>query len=275
MRLIPLRFAALAALALLFMVAPGASAGGSVAVVVLKEHGIGSAAQAQPHVDRFVAIAKERNGWSSAEGKYVTRRSKAEKYIANKNPHYGILSLGAFLAMRKPHGLTVVGLAEVARAGGRRYYIISKDVGDLGGCKGNTLATNHADDPKFINKVVAGGDFTLDSFNLVPTRRPVQTIKKVARGEAKCALIDDAQMAALGNVSGAEGISDVWKSKLLPPMPVVAFPSASASERSTFQGNLGSLCTGSGAKACKKVGLKKLKSAGEGTYESVISDYQR
>ena len=35
------------------------------------------------------------------------------------------------------------------------------------------------------------GDFTLDSFNLVPTRRPVQTIKKVARGEAVCALIDD------------------------------------------------------------------------------------
>jgi hypothetical protein len=272
-RLSPLRIAALALIAVFAGTASGAHAGDAVHILVLKEHGIGSSAQAQPHVDRFVELAAERNGWASAKGKYVTRRARAEKYISSSNPHYGILSLGAFLAMRSPHNMSVVGLAEVATAGGRRYHLVSKNAGDLGGCKGKTLATNHAEDAKFIDKVVAGGSFTLGDFDVVKTRRPVQTIKAVVRDKAVCALIDDAQMAAVANVSGAEGVKSVWKSELLPPMPVVAFPSAPASEKAAFRGKLGTLCKGKGRRACKRVGLSKIEETTESTYAGVIAAY--
>jgi hypothetical protein len=271
--LTPLRFAALALVAAIAGTAAGAHAGDTVHVLVLKENGIGSSAQAQPHVDQFMDLAAERNGWSAASGKYVTSRKKAEKYIADKDPHYGILSLGAFLAMRKAHSMSVVGLAEVSIAGGRRYHIISKNEGDLSGCKGKTLASNHAKDGRFIDKVVAGGDFALADFDLKKTRRPVQTIKAVARDKAVCALIDDAQMAALPKVNGAEGIKSVWKSKQLPPLPVVAFPSASASERAAFQDKLSLLCKGKGRRACKKVGLSKIEATSESTYAGVIGAY--
>lgn len=273
MRLTPLHFAALAWIAALASVVAVAQAGDTVHVLVFQEHGVGSSARAQPHVDRFVDLAAERNGWSDAEGKYVTYRSQAEKYIADKRPEYGILSLGAFLAMRGPHKLSVVGLAEVSTAGGRRYHLVSKSAGDLAGCKGKALATNHADDPKFIDKVVAGGSFTLGDFDLVKTRRPVQTIKAVVRDKAVCALIDDAQMAEVAHVRGADGIESVWSSKLLPPMPVVAFPSASAGERSSFQDNLGLLCKGKGRRACRKVGLSKIEATSESTYAAVIAAY--
>ncbi|MEO5731074.1 MAG: hypothetical protein ABI134_11645, partial [Byssovorax sp.] len=36
---------------------PASADGGSVGVLVLKEHGVGSSAQAQPYVDKFVALA--------------------------------------------------------------------------------------------------------------------------------------------------------------------------------------------------------------------------
>ncbi len=260
-------------LATLGGVASDAHAADTVHILVLMENGIGTAAQAQPYVDELVGIAKDKNGWSAAEGKYVTRRSAGADYVDSKKADYGILSLSAFLAWRKPRGLEVIGVADVARAGGRQYHLISKTASTLGGCKGKRLATNHADDPRFIDKVVAGGAFTLADFKLVETKRPVQTIKKVSKGDAECALIDDAQLNELPHVDGAAGIKSVWKSAELPPMAVVAFSGTSAADRAKFKTSLGSLCAGQGKTTCDKVGIRSFKAASESDFGDVIKQY--
>ncbi len=267
------RFALLLTFAL--VVGSQAHAGGKVNILVLKEHGIGSSAQAQPYVDQLVAVAAKKNGWTSAAGKYLRTRKKAKAYIAAKKPQYGILSLGAFLGMRKKQKLKVIGLADVARAGGSQYYLISKNAANLAECKGKALASDHADHPRFINKVVFGGKFSLSDFTVIKTRRPVQTIKKVARGKAVCALIDDAQLAELPHVRGATGIRSVWKSKTMPPMVIVAFPTASAAERAKFKASLSSICTGQGKSSCDKVGVKKLRGAAKRHVAKWIKAYEK
>jgi hypothetical protein len=261
------------AIALSFWAA-SAAAGSKVAIIVLNENGIGSAAQAQPYLDSIVAVAAQKNGWAAAEAKYTTRGSSAERYIKKKKPEFGMVSLGAFLRLRKVYNLEVLGSVEVSRAGGRQYHLISKSQTTLAGCKGKKLASNHAEDGHFIDKVVAAGAFQLNDFELKKTRRPVQTIKKVARGKAACALIDDAQLAELVHIEGAGGIRSVWKSSKLPPPAVVAFSSASAAERAKFKSTLGTLCTGSGKSDCDKVGIKALSPSSEATYAGAIAAYQ-
>jgi hypothetical protein len=251
------------------------AAEGTVGVLVLKEHGVGSAAQAQPYVDKFVAMAAKQNGWSGAKGAYHTSRGNADGFISAEKPHYGILSLAAFLDYRGKYSVEVIGQAQVARAGGQQYHIISKSATDLAGCKGQSLASDHADDPKFIEKVVAKGSFKLGDFTLVKTTRPVQTIKKVAGGEATCALIDDAQLAELGKLEGAAGIKSVWASDKLPPMVVVAFPSAPAAEKKAFQASLGKVCEGDAKSACTEVGILSLKSASASDYAAVTGAYDK
>ncbi len=252
-----------------------ASAGDNVNVLVLKENGIGSAAQAQPHVDKLIQVAAEKNGWAAAKGKYITKRKRAKKYISAKAPKFGMVSLGAYLSLRKSTHMDVLGSVSVARGGGQQYYVVSKSAGDLAGCKGKKLATNHARDRSFFNKVIADGGFSVSDFELVKTRRPVQTLKKVIRDEASCALIDDAQKAELSHVDGGSALKTVWSSSKLPPMAVVAFPSASADERSKFKQTLGSLCSNSGKRYCDKVGIVALKPASESAYRGVISKYGR
>ena len=249
--------------------------GGTVGVLVLKEHGVGSAAQAQPYVDKFVAMAAKQNGWSGAKGAYHTSRKNADGFISGDKPHYGILSLAAFLDYRAKHNLEIIGQAQVARSGGQQYHIISKSASDLAGCKGQSLASDHADDPKFIEKVVAKGAFKLGDFTLVTTTRPVQTIKKVASGDAACALIDDAQLAELGKLEGGSAMKSVWSSDKLPPMVVVAFPSAPAAEKKTFQANLSKTCDGDAKAVCSEVGITSLKSAGAADYAGVVSAYDK
>jgi hypothetical protein len=245
----------------------------TIRILVLKEHGIGSAAQAQPHVDKLVEVARKANGWESAKGTFLTRRRTAKRYIKSYTPEFGILSLGGFLSFNRKHDLTVIGSAEVKNGGGRQYHLISKKASDLAGCKGAKLASNHVDDKRFINKVVSGGAFTLADFKVKKTRRPVQTIKYVVKGKATCALIDDAQHAELKHIDGTDGIKSVWKSAVLPAMAIVSFSSATDAERAKFKSTLSSLCTGDGKSSCEKVGLKALKPADASSYASVIKAY--
>jgi hypothetical protein len=266
---------AAAGLAGVVSLVPGsAEADGTVGILVVKEHGIGSAAQAQPYVDKLVAVTAKLNGWSGAKGEYHTTRDGAKGFISSADPHYGIFSLAAFLGLRETYKLEVVGQALVSRAGGQQYFVISKDAGDLAGCKGKTLATDHADDVKFIDGVVARGAFTLGDFTLVPTKRPLQTIKKVVSGDVVCALIDDAQNAELGKIEGTGNVKVVWKSEKLPPMVIAAFPSAPGGEKKTFQSNLSKVCDGEGKGACTEVGMQALRAAGQGDYQKAIDAYK-
>ncbi len=244
-----------------------------VGIIVIKEHGVGSQALAQPYLDKFVALAADLNGWDHAEGKYFTSRTAAEPYIDTEKPHYGILGLAAFLSMRKNYDLTVLGQVAVSLAGGRQYHVISRDAKDLAGCKGKTLASDHADDARFIDRVVAGKAFTLTDFTIVPTQRPLQTIKKVVAGEAVCALIDEAQLGELEHLEGADVVHSVWHSAELPPMAVVAFASAPTAERRKFVENLDKVCEDDGKTACGEVGIESLEAASAADYATVVAAY--
>jgi hypothetical protein len=262
------------ALLLVLAVAAPRAAADEVDIIVLKEHGVGSATLAQPYLERFMALAAQQNGWAAAKGQYLTNRAAGVSFIKAHAPHYGILSLGAFLALRGPYHLEVVGRVASALVGGEQYFVVSKTAQDLAGCNGRTLASDHADDVRFVERVVARGAFKLGEFKLVPNQRPLQSIKQLLGGEVECALIDDAQLAELQHLQGGADVRVVWKSAKLPQMVVVAFPSAPAGERKTFQANLRHVCDGDdGEAACAEVGIRALDAAGAADYADVVSAY--
>jgi ABC-type phosphate/phosphonate transport system substrate-binding protein len=255
-------------------IAPSESqAGGEVGFVVLKEHGVGSSAQAQPFLDRFVALAAKKAGWAGAKGKYLTDRKAAEELVDREKPQFGILSLPAYLTMKAPRKLETLGQVTVSRAGQQEYHLVSKSASDLAGCKGAILATDHADDPRFVERVVAAGAFKLADFKLELTKRPLEGLKKVVKDQAKCALIDDAQLAEMASLEGGKELKSVWKSAKLPPMVIVAFPSATAAEKSALKSQLAGLCEGDGKAACGEIGIASLKPVGDEAYAQVLAAY--
>jgi len=267
------RRALVAGVSLLALGAVCAGAADSVGILVLKEHGVGNQSLAQPYLDRMVALTARQNGWAAANGKYFTSRSAAEAFIKSTQPHYGILSLPAFLAMRDPYKLEVIGRVAVSLAGGRRYFLISKTGKSLADCKGKKLATDHGDDPRFIDRIVFAGQATLADFTLMPMQRPLQTIKAVLNDTATCALIDDAQRQQFDHLSDKNGARTVWESAELPPMPVVVFPSAPKEERARFEKGLDAVCEDAGKDACAEVGIDSLTSTSPTDYAAVVAAY--
>ncbi len=245
----------------------------SVGVLVLKEHGVSSPSLVQPYLDRFVALAARLNGWPSAVGQYHASRAPAEAFIQAAKPHYGILSLSAFLAFRNEYHLEVIGQVSVSLAGGRQYSVISRTAPDLASCKGKVLATDHGDDARFIDRVVSGGKFRLSDFTVEHTQRPLQTIKAIIGGNAACALVDESQLEQLSHIEGADGIRPVWQSAELPQMVVVAFSAAPADERKRFQSKLAEVCDNDGQTACAEVGIQSLDAASVADYAAVVAAY--
>ncbi|HEY2775767.1 MAG TPA: hypothetical protein VGK20_17125 [Candidatus Binatia bacterium] len=262
-----------AAFLVLFAWALPAPADEPVHILVLKEHGVGSPTLAQPYLDRFVANAAKENAWGDATGQYYVTRAAAQEFIASQKPHYGILSLAAFLDFRLKYNLEVIGKVAVSLVGGQQYFLISKTAHDLAGCKSKRLASDHTTDQRFIEKVVARGAFHLSDFTLDTTQRPLQTIKEVVAGNADCALIDDAQMSELAKLTGADDVKQVWKSELLPPMVVTAFPSAPTAERLKFQRNFSKVCIADAKPACAEVGISSLDMASAADYAAVVAAY--
>jgi hypothetical protein len=254
-------------------VAAAAPAPSRVNILVLKEHGVGGASLAQSYLDRFIALAAKQYGWADAHGQYHTTRAAAESYIRDEKPRFGILSLAAFLAFKHKYQLEVVGTAVVSRAGGQQYFLISNNASDLKGCLGQTMATDHADDPRFIERVISGKQFVLGDFKLIETQRPLQAIKKVLTGEVVCALVDDQQMAELPHIEGAEGIRSVWESSKFPSMTLVAFGATPAAEQKKFKDGLARVCDGDGKTACAEVGIMALTAADAGSYGAVLTAY--
>lgn len=242
-------------------------------ILVVRERGVGTPSLVQPYLDRFVANAAARNEWSDAKGQYYQTRGAAEEYIAAQKPHYAILSLPTFLDFRLKYSLEVMGMVDVSLAGGQQYFLVSRTATDLAGCKGRKLASDHAVDKRFVETVVARGAWTLADFELVPTQRPLQTIKEVLAGRADCALIDDAQMADMAKVTGAADVKAVWNSDRLPPMVVAAFPSAPTAERLRFQKNFDKVCDADTRPACAEVGIQSLKLASAADYAAVVAAY--
>lgn len=253
-----------------------AAATAPIELLILREDGTGGAARAKEYLTTVVAAVAKVNGWDSATFEYFTDREKAAPWTKEHAPSYGILSFGAYLAMRQPHDLRMLGRAKAVGSGGGRYYLVSKKHSTLDGCKSGKLASNHASDAKYIDKVVSAGAFELSDFQSIEhTKRPVQTLKMVTRDEADCALIDHAQFEAMQEIDGGAELSTVWFSQEFPSIVIVAFPKAPKAEAAAFHDKLASVCTGEGKKACERTGVEFMVGVDADEYAAHVKAYER
>lgn len=242
--------------------------------VVLREYGVGTASRAQPYLDELLRVVAEQNHWPKATGRYFAERAPALAFVREEKPEFGILSLSAYLALKDSLSPSVIGEVASPQAGGRQYFLVSKNAQALEGCVGHRLATTFASDAKFIDRVVADGAFQLAKFTLVAAQRPLEPLKQVLRDEADCALIDDAQLAAAAHIEHGAELHSAWKSAELPGMPVVAFPRTDAAAVKSLKQSLPNLCV-KAKQACASVGIDAIKPSSDERYRALLSHYSK
>lgn len=268
------RSLALLSTALCALLSVAAAAPGAHSFVVLREYGVGTASRAQPFLDELLRVVAEQNHWSKATGRYFSERGSALAFIREEKPEFGILSLPAYLALNDTVSPSVLGEVSAPQAGGRRYFLVSKQASALQECVGHRLATTFAGDAKFVERIVAEGAFRLADFTLVAAQRPLEPLKQVIRDEADCALIDDAQLAAASHIERGGELKTAWKSAQLPGMAVVAFPRSDAAATKSFKQSLAGLCV-KAKQACASVGIDLIRPSSDERYRALLAHYSK
>jgi len=248
--------------------------GSAHSFVVLREYGAGTASRAQPYLDELLRAVAEQNHWPKATGRYFAERASALAFVREQKPDFGILSLSAYLALKDTLSPSVIGEVTAAQAGGKQYFLVSKQAQAASGCVGKRLATTFASDAKFVDRVVADGAFRLADFKLVAAQRPLEPLKLVLRDEADCALIDDAQLAAAGHIEQGGELHPVWRSAELPSMAVVAFPRTDATAVKDLKRSLPSLCA-KAKQACASVGIDLIQPSSDERYRALLARYSK
>lgn len=265
---------ALCGLALCGLLSLAAAPVSTHSFVVLREFGSGTASRAQPYLDDLLRVVAEQNHWPKASGRYFSERAPALAFVREQKPEFGILSLSAYLALKETLSVTVVGEVTAPQAGGRQYFLVSKQAHALDGCVGHRLSTTYSSDARFVERVVADRAFRLADFSVVAAQRPLEPIKQVLRDEADCALIDDAQLAATSHIEHGAELHSVWHSAELPSMAVVAFPRADAATVKSFKQSLSGLCQ-KAKQACASVGIDVIQPSSDEHYRAVLARYSK
>lgn len=229
-----------------------ASNKGTTGFAVLYPYAGAQAQQAGPALQKFGAQIAKKGGWANAQGQIFSRRAALRKALTQGSLQADalILPLSAYLDLKQSHprwkASHEVSLVSPQQG---QFFLVTTDA-KRSSCAGAKVATNHLDESPFLSQVVSGGSQVFAQMQWVQQRRPIQVLKTLIRGQAQCALIDQAQLEAARQLPGGAATKVLWSSPKLPSMVAVL-----RKQEGAWKKVLGTLCRGASSPVCQEVGL--------------------
>lgn len=179
--------------------------------------GPGNTADAQPIVDKFLTKLAELAGWDKASGTYFNDMSACKKAFGSApGPQVMMVPLDVYLASRGQWKLTPVATLKNEEASGR-FHLVAKSGTTLADLKGKRVLTGLRASGRFLSKVAFDGKVDVEThFTLTRKRSGFGAVKRVARGRAEAAILDDNQYRALKDLPFAKDLSAVLSGPELP-----------------------------------------------------------
>jgi ABC-type phosphate/phosphonate transport system substrate-binding protein len=218
---------------------------------------------AQPYIDRMAAEIEKAAGWAkgSAKGRFLTSRKEVQSFLDAQKPGFGILEPWLYFELRQSQKLELVVQVDSVDLNSPKLHVVVKDPAwkSLADLKDKKLWTHLADSPTYLSQVVLDGKQPAQAhFQLKQVGTALKAARAVLRGEADAALLDDEQLAMAQKLEGGGALRVLYSSTPQPPVAVVAFGGALASDKqAALRKALLSLCAGAGAATCKEMHISK------------------
>lgn len=230
--------------------------------------------QAKGPMERLGTQVASQGGWSLATGTLFTRSTALARALQGgaSQPDALLLPLSSYLALRANNPAWASSWKashEVSLLSPQQgqFFLVTDDP-KRSSCDGASVATHHLDDSPFVTQVVGGKGKALAKVSWVKQRRPIQVLKTLLRGQAECALVDQAQLSAAKQLPGGNAIKVLWTSKKLPSMVVVL-----QKQTRGWGKVLRSLCRGASAPVCQEVGLQGFSKLSASRIKSIEALY--
>jgi hypothetical protein len=222
----------------------------------------GDSATAQPYVDKFLRQLESVLQWpaGATKGAFLGKKADAIAYIESQKPGAALLDPALYFELRASHALELIGEVQSKDLVSSRFHVVVKDpaITSVAGLKGKRLWSMLGDSPKYLSKVVLGGqlDVATDT-TLKPIGQPLKGVRGLLRGDCDATTLDDEQLAQAKTLEGGAELKVIYSSPALTSLPLVFFgKNVAAADKAALQKAFMSVCTtGSGPAICAEMHL--------------------
>ncbi len=240
---------------------------------------LGTTEQAAPVLEGLFRHLEKSLGWPerSITGSYHPDAAAGLEAIRRVQPGFALVTHEMYAAHRGPMKMQVIGGMRLADGALSRYHVVVKSAGgpaSLAALAGKSIASPHLQEERFAERIIFGGGLGLGGAGAkaVDVRAPLSALRKVVRGEADAAVVDEPVARQLSTLPFGSELRVLHASERLPPLPVVALPRATPADRQAMARALLGLCSGGeGAALCRSLRLEGVEAASDATYAGLVA----
>lgn len=248
-------------------------------IVISMSGFLGNTDQAAPVLQKLFRRLETSLGWpaKSIDGAYYPDTTSGLAHLKQDSPGFAVVSHQMYFEHGRAMKMKVIGGMELSEGALSRFHVITKKEGgpsSLQELVGRSLSSPHLTETAFVEKILLGGAIKLgpgaDAVHPIAVRQPLQALRKVHRGQADAALVDEPVVAQLSKLPFGGELHSIHSSAKLPPLPVVALGGSNAADRGPMTKALLALCEGSeGAALCKSMRLSAVRPATAKTFSTI------
>ena len=239
----------------------------------------GTPAQAQPYIDKMLRHLEQKLGKpvGSISGVYLSDGVEADKAIKAKRPSVALVGPSILAANHKALGMKVIAKLEVAGRSQEVYSIVAKKdgVSTVEGLAEKRLSGVVVNDEKFVVNVLLDRKVPMGSLKLMPQKRPLKSLRDVARGEADAAVVDQSVVNSMKELPEAADLTVIYTAKAVPAPAVVVMGGGAADAGALSKALVGMCGRPDGAELCKTLTLTAITAASDEDYKDLLTRYGR
>jgi hypothetical protein len=240
----------------------------------------GTTEQAGPTVRGFLDKLGEQLGWGSGtiQGDYYPDTQVGLQQIKDRKPGFAGMSLDLYLAHGEELGAVVLVKAVMHGRDKQRYHIVVAKEGGPATAAALTgkVLVPFRESARFLGNLVLDGQRTLaESLELQYESNAMSALRKVARGQATAAVVDEEIIERFDEVPVKDQLRVLLAGPWLPGPPVVALEGSAEADRTAMRTALLGLCAGDGAETCRSIRVDSFKAAADADYAEVLRLFAR
>ena len=235
-------------------------------VLICVPGGPGSTEEAQERIDLFLTELAKGTG-EALSGVYANTKSGCDKWIGEKKPRFALFAHSELATRGKALKASPLLEAIPQDKLAMRYHIVGKVGATMDSLKGGKLLSPHWKKEAFLSRHV----FQMSLKEAFKGKRgsALRSIKKVAKGKAEAALLNEAEFQAMKDTKFGSELVAVLSSIELPGLALVELGGETALGRKVRDSGK-QLCKRS-PDACKGVEMSQLKPADTTRYDGILT----
>jgi ABC-type phosphate/phosphonate transport system substrate-binding protein len=239
----------------------------------------GTPAQAQPYIDKMLRHLEQKLGKpaGSITGVYLSDGVEADRAIKAQKPSVALVGPSILAANHKALGMKVIAKVEVSGRSQEVFSIVAKKggVSSAAGLAGKKVSGVVVNDERFVVNVLLDKKVPMGSLKLIPQKRPLKSLRDVARGEADAAVVDQSVVDSMKELPEAADLVVIYTAKAVPAPAVVVMGDGVDDAAALKQALVGMCGQPDGAELCKTLTLTAINAASDKDYKDLLDRYGR